>query len=184
MEDFFSAVVVILFGIFVLTCVFSWIFLDLQFFLRARALRKPILGIPVSSDLSLENLLEKLTAELDYPDLISLTIDDKNNIVAECKNINNLIYIKDKFLFVVPYGYISTNKRLASLENGECLKEYIWKLFDPSIDLNPQNTLFKMNAKKKRRFITNCICIAIIVFDVIGFLIAMGIIVLLLALGV
>ena len=113
-------------------------------------------GIEFKYDLSREEQYAKLKNELTYPDLKEIFYDEKGRISLKCKYRSHSLRIENDRLYVCkqrPY----TDK---VIEEAECLKAYIEKLFNPDSPINPRAKYDAMSGHKKQYIILHIVIVA------------------------
>lgn len=161
--DWFIAIIMLL--VFIAVCALSWDDLRKNIILTKYS---NITGIPLHVDMQIDDLFEKLKSDLDYPELLSLSLDENKNIVAKCSYTTNMIFIKDKYVFVVPEKSLTRRGFEKGVDNGNCLKEYVTKILYPEANLNPQSSFYKFKARRKRRVIRRTLSFITIAFSIIA----------------
>ena len=110
-------------------------------------------GIPVPADLTREALMGKIKSDLDYPTLKESYYDENGQIILKCKHGAHALTIADKLLYVGRTNAKITSKKSYYIEETECIKAYIWKLFDPDAPINPQAMYKKLKNHKRNTFL-------------------------------
>lgn len=150
-------------------------------------------GIPLGQKITAEMLLEKLQAQLRYPDLKAINYDEEGDVIIIARHGNHALIIENNLLFV--QANLSTSKeefkqeaadvaltgdkrpnlfwimaekkmikRGRYTEEAECLRTYIWKLFDSQAPVNPYARYKAAKKfKSKSRVITAILVIALAV---------------------
>ena len=120
-------------------------------------------GIDFKSDYGKEELFAKLKSELTYPKLQEIFYDEEGRISVRGKHSSYSLKIENERLYVCKSNLSSPNE----IEEAECLKAYIEKIFNPNSNSNPRAMYESMEGFRKKSIIIGIILtIAFILFCV------------------
>lgn len=104
-------------------------------------------GIVFQSDITNEELMKLLQEKLVYPDLKEMHYDENGQVVLVCKYGQHILTTENGRLYVgrefIPKGTPSF-KEMRNMEEAECLKVYLQKVYDPNCNINPYNKYKKL----------------------------------------
>lgn len=103
-------------------------------------------GIKFTSILTNEELMGLLREKLQYPDLKEINYDENGNVELICKYGRHKLEIKGERIYVSREKSIGTPsfKQMRNMEEAECLKTYLLKIYDPSCAINPYDQYKKL----------------------------------------
>lgn len=116
-------------------------------------------GIPFNYEISREELMEKIRKDLHYPGLKETYYDECGRITLRCTFGPHSLKMEDGVLYISKSEALgSIRKKSHYLEEAECIKAYIQKMFDPDAPVNPSH---RYNKLKKFR-VKTLVAIAIV----------------------
>ncbi len=118
-------------------------------------------GVPIPDNLTREMLMGKIKSELDYPTLKESYYDENGQIILKCKYGAHALTIVDKLLYVGRTNAKITSKKSYYIEETECLKAYIWKLFNPDAPVNPSIMYKKLKNHKRNSFLITLVILIV-----------------------
>lgn len=121
-------------------------------------------GIDYDTSLSKEELMEKFRKELNYPEQKELYYNENGDITIKGKFGDYSLRIENNKLLIskrIQFDYSSQTCR--RVEEAECIKAYIQKVFNPDAPVNPSKKLTAMNKYNAKKKITTAALIAILI---------------------
>jgi len=142
-------------GAFILICIIAylfWLFMFRDLYMQLKYRKET--NIQISSDLTSNELAIKLKNDLNYPALKDVTCSEIGEISINGKYGHYSLIIENNLLHVEKInGKEITRANAQQLEEKECIKAYIEKLFNPDATVNPQKKYKKLTATKRNRFL-------------------------------
>lgn len=125
-------------------------------------------GFEIDSNMDRENLMSKLKAELKFPNLKEINYNEQGQISLLCKYGAYSLKLENEMLFVRKDNLGNNPKKI---EEAECLKAYIEKLFNPDSENNPREMYNNMKGSRKKSVIAGivlvCAIIALLAFSAV-----------------
>lgn len=149
---FSEIICTLIFTLFLLICISLAVCFWIYFVRESTILKKgkDIVTLKLNATLTIEELMEKMKAELDYPEANKFYYDEKVRIVVECEYATNLIYIKDDMIHIAPQCSSSKRTYIKNIENVAILKKCIEKMLDHTAPINVVNELSSFRAERDK----------------------------------
>lgn len=153
--------------VFLLVYIF-WLLIGRVAYIRIKYRKET--GISIPFEVTREELMEKLRRELHYPTLKEVFYDELGRITLRCKFGTHALRIEGRQLFVGK-GEIKMSSRVQAhhIEEAECLKAYIQKMFDPDAPVNPS-----VMYRKLKNFRRNSLVVTAVIFVLFGIAAVVG----------
>ena len=132
--------------------------------------KKDVVGIPLERVYTNAELMQLLKESLQYPDLKELYQDETGAVVLDCVYGKHRIIIENGALFVERKIFGIDNAQACYVEEAECIKKYIQRIFDPNQTKDAEHFYHKMKRFQKKRFrLGILILIIFVLFGVMTF---------------
>lgn len=113
-------------------------------------------GILLPIEVNRDELMEKLQQNLHYPALKEIFYDELGRISLRCKFGTHSLRIEGRQLFVgKSETKMSSRVRAHYIEEAECLKAYIQKIFNPDAPVNPSAIYQKLKNFRRNSLIAS-----------------------------
>ena len=125
---------------------------------------KDVDGIAFDPTLSSEELMGLLEQKLKYPGLKELQYDENGNVLIVADYGKHSIVLKNGRLYVgrIYTGLDGSAKSARNIEEAECLKAYLQKIYDIKAPINPYNQYQRFKGARKRSLFSIIISIVVV----------------------